>query len=71
MSSSGKGHQQRMAGMRNGGSGLGPASQIGSRLRALYRSVEEEPVPDRFLDLLEQLDRAEMRSRPGKGEADE
>jgi hypothetical protein len=40
--------------------GLGPNSDIGARLRALYGAVQEEGIPDRFLDLLEQLDRAEQ-----------
>ena len=31
-------------------------THIGSRLRAMYDSVLREPVPDRFLDLLHQLD---------------
>lgn len=32
--------------------------QIGKELRALYNAVLEEPVPDRFLALLDQLDTA-------------
>jgi hypothetical protein len=32
---------------------------IGSRLRAYYDSVAQEPVPDRFLELLKQLDSKE------------
>lgn len=39
--------------------GLGPASDIGSRLRALYGAVQEEGVPHQLLDLLEKLDNAE------------
>jgi len=39
--------------------GLGPNSDIGSRLRALYGAVQEEGVPDQLLDLLEKLDNAE------------
>lgn len=39
--------------------GLGPTSDIGSRLRALYGAVQEEGVPDQLLDLLERLDTAE------------
>ena len=36
---------------------LSPAIQgkIGERLRALYGSLEAEPLPERFLDLLRQL----------------
>lgn len=40
--------------------GLGPTSDIGSRLRALYGAVQEEGVPDQLLDLLEKLDSAEQ-----------
>ena len=39
--------------------GLGPTSDIGAKLRALYSSVQEEGIPSRFLDLLEQLDQVE------------
>jgi hypothetical protein len=39
--------------------GLGPNSDIGSRLRALYGAVQDEGVPDQLLDLLEKLDEAE------------
>ncbi|WP_160299977.1 NepR family anti-sigma factor [Devosia geojensis] len=43
--------------------GLGPNTDIGSRLRALYGSVQEEVVPDRLLELLEKLDSAEAAQR--------
>lgn len=36
-----------------------PHAQIATKLRALYVSVQEEAIPDRFLDLLEQLDAVE------------
>lgn len=39
--------------------GLGPTTDIGSRLRALYGAVQDEGVPDQLLDLLEKLDSAE------------
>jgi hypothetical protein len=38
-------------------------SQIVSKLKAFYSAVEEEPLPVAFLDLLEQLDRAEKAAR--------
>lgn len=38
-------------------------SQIASKLKAFYSAVEQEPIPDMFLDLLEQLDRAERLSK--------
>lgn len=40
--------------------GLGPNTDIGARLRALYGAVQEEGVPDQLLDLLEKLDSAEQ-----------
>ena len=33
--------------------------QISEKLRQFYTSVEEQEIPDRFLDLLEKLDQAE------------
>ncbi|NVD37870.1 hypothetical protein HT585_03310 [Ensifer sp. HO-A22] len=40
-------------------SGLDPNGLIGSKLKALYRAIEQEPVPDLFIDLLQKLDDAE------------
>jgi Anti-sigma factor NepR len=37
-----------------------PNTQIASKLKALYSAIEQEPIPDTFLDLLEKLDRAEQ-----------
>nr|WP_307233203.1 NepR family anti-sigma factor [Pararhizobium capsulatum] len=49
------------------GGARGPRSdsntQIASKLKALYSAVEQEPIPDMFLDLLEQLDRAERLTK--------
>ncbi|MBB3654993.1 hypothetical protein FHX15_000192 [Rhizobium sp. BK650] len=39
---------------------LDPNNQIGVRLRSLYAAAQEEAIPERFLDLLEKLDQAEM-----------
>lgn len=39
---------------------LDPNNQIGVKLRSLYAAAQEEEIPDRFLDLLEKLDHAEM-----------
>ena len=44
--------------------GLGPNSDIGAKLRALYGAVQEENIPDTLLDLLEKLDQAEQQVRP-------
>lgn len=43
---------------------LGPNSAIGRRLKAYYDDVASEPVPDRFLSLLDALDAAEAGSKP-------
>ncbi|KJS18606.1 MAG: hypothetical protein VR78_04715 [Hoeflea sp. BRH_c9] len=32
---------------------------IASQLKRYYKSVEQEPIPDQLLDLLEKLDQAE------------
>ncbi|WP_043618260.1 NepR family anti-sigma factor [Ensifer sp. ZNC0028] len=41
---------------------------IGASLKAFYRSLEQEPVPELFLNLLEKLDEAEAASKgPSKG----
>lgn len=42
-----------------------PNAQIASKLKALYTSVEQEPIPDIFLDLLEKLDQAERIGKTG------
>jgi hypothetical protein len=38
---------------------------IGQRLRNYYNSVAEQPVPDRFLDLLAQLEEASSTKKSG------
>ncbi len=49
--------------------GLGPTSDIGAKLRALYGAVQDEGIPERLLDLLEKLDQAEQQAvAAGKGE---
>ncbi len=52
---------QRRAGTagRTGARGTDPHTQIAAKLKALYSAVEQEPIPDMFLDLLEKLDKAE------------
>ena len=37
---------------------------IGQRLRNYYNTVAEQPVPDRFLDLLSQLEAARSPKKP-------
>jgi hypothetical protein len=36
-----------------------PNAQIATKLRAFYHSVQDEALPQRFLDLLEKLDAVE------------
>jgi hypothetical protein len=50
-------------GSRRGDDGLGPNSDIGMKLRALYGAVQSETIPDKFLELLEKLDEAEQRDK--------
>ncbi|OEO29759.1 hypothetical protein VW23_024290 [Devosia insulae DS-56] len=52
---------------RRGDDGLGPNSDIGNKLRALYGAVQSEEIPSRLIDLLEQLDTVEKQSKPAKG----
>lgn len=40
---------------------------IGRQLRALYDHVLEQPIPDRFLDLLHQLDAGDTGAQPDTG----
>ena len=47
---------------RRGDNGLGPNTDIGAKLRALYGAVQEEPIPENLLDLLERLDKAELKT---------
>ena len=41
---------------------LGPDSDIGLRLRALYSEFENEPIPTQLIDLLEKLSEAEAKA---------
>ena len=42
--------------------------QISQQLRGLYQSVQDEGIPDRFLDLLQKLDEAEKAHEAKKAE---
>lgn len=48
---------------RRSDDGLGPNSDIGAKLRAFYGAVQDQPIPDKFLDLLEKLDAVEQASK--------
>ncbi|AQS42206.1 MAG: Hypothetical protein BHV28_15260 [Candidatus Tokpelaia hoelldobleri] len=52
----------RRAGLPQSDGLLGANSQIANQLRAFYTSIQEEKIPDRFLELLEKLDQAEMQN---------
>ncbi|MEX6506272.1 NepR family anti-sigma factor [Jiella sp. M17.18] len=53
-------HAQRS---QAGAPDLGANTAIGKRLKAYYDDVASEPVPDRFLALLDALDKAESASK--------
>jgi hypothetical protein len=44
-------------------------SKIGEKLKALYDDVVRQPVPDRFRDLLSQLDTAQLSAAQAAGAA--
>ena len=48
--------------------GLGPNSDIGAKLRAYYGAVQDQPIPDKFLDLLERLEQVEKAAKQKKDE---
>jgi Anti-sigma factor NepR len=56
-------HQNSSARLQRQEDGLGPTTDIGVRLRALYGAVQDEGIPDKFLDLLEKLDAAELQAK--------
>ena len=56
-------NQMTPARPRRSDDGLGPNSDIGAKLRALYVSVQDEGIPEKFLDLLEKLDHAEQKAK--------
>lgn len=60
-------NQRRAAmGGRAGARATDPNGQIAFKLKALYSAIEQEPIPDTFLDLLEKLDQAERLGKtPG------
>ena len=53
---------------KRGDDGLGTNSDIGMKLRALYGAVQDETIPDKFLDLLEKLDQVEQQSKRTSGQ---
>ena len=53
------------------GKGREASDAVSRRLRQYYQAVKDEPIPDRFLDLLEKLDEADRAQRAGKGAGNE
>ncbi len=47
--------------------GLGSNAEIGRRLKQYYDELVSEDVPDRFADLLRQLEESEQNSGAPKG----
>ena len=47
---------------------LGPNSEIGRKLKQYYDELVSETVPDRFTDLLSQLEERERPAGAGDGE---
>lgn len=41
----------------------GVYAEIPKKLKAYYDTLQDEAIPDRFLDLLEKLDRAEQAAK--------
>lgn len=57
--------KRRGGGATSANSAFDPNGAIGRKLKSFYDVIETEPVPDRLLDLLEQLDEAERRAGDG------
>lgn len=43
---------------------LGPNSEIGRKLKQYYENLVSDPVPERFQELLEQLEEREQQQGP-------
>lgn len=52
---------------QGGFGGLDPNASISRKLRDYYGALQEERIPDRFLDLLERLDEAERKAGSAGG----
>jgi anti-sigma factor NepR-like protein len=48
---------------RRSDDGLGSNSDIGAKLRAYYGAVQDQPIPDKFLELLDKLDEVERAAK--------
>jgi len=45
---------------------MAPNASISRKLRDFYDAVQEEGIPDRFMELLEKLEEAERNTQPVK-----
>lgn len=45
-------------------------ARIGDKLKAMYQEIVQQPVPDRFKELLAQLDRGHLPAKSDPGAAD-
>jgi hypothetical protein len=62
-----KGHMKNNQTDGRAGSELpGPFGEIPKKLKEYYDSLQDEAIPDRFLDLLERLDQAERAAVGGR-----
>lgn len=59
-----KKHSERRAGRPGNADVLGSNSEIGRKLRQYYDELVSEDVPDRFAQLLQELDQAESAAKP-------
>jgi len=59
--------KQRQRG--NGSTALGTNSEIGRKLKQYYDELVTEEVPDRFADLLRELEASEQKGDKQKGDA--
>lgn len=57
--------KRQQSGDQGNGKGLDPEAQkhIGRMLKATYEQIAHEPVPDKFLELLKQLEASEPSKR--------
>ncbi len=39
-------------------------ARIGEQLRAMYNGLVQQPVPDRFVELLKKMDKREQEKKP-------
>ncbi|SMH57070.1 NepR family anti-sigma factor [Mesorhizobium australicum] len=58
-----KNTSERQAGLLGSADLLGTNSEIGRKLRQYYDGLVSEEVPDRFAQLLQQLDKAETAGK--------